>query len=156
MNAYTLIQETKAAGVTLSLAEDGTLKTGGTKESIRQWLPQIREHKAAIVELLAANDEPRHWWCLHFADLPTINVLSVPGSTFAEIMANYPAAIAAEPFAPVSEAPDTALTASEEQAIRTWLDKIGESDKAVIDSTLTRCRADKGARDYFQSRGKCC
>lgn len=153
MNAYTLIQEAKAAGVTFSMAEDGTLKTGGTKESIRQWLPKIREHKAAIVELLAANDEPRRWWCLHFADLPTtITVCSVPGSTFAEIMASYPTAIAAEPFESVTETPDTVLTASDEQVIRDWLTKIGETDKAVIDSTMTNCRTDQNARAYFLRR----
>ena len=46
------------------------------------------------------------------------------------------------------------LTASEEQAIRGWLERIGETDKAVIDSTLTQCRTDQNARAYFLRRAE--
>ena len=145
---FSLLNEAKQAGVILSLTPAGTVQASGDPGAVNAFLPRIREHKAAIVELLT----PRHWWRLHFPDLPTINVCSVPGSTFAEIMANYPAAVAAEPFTPVTEAPDTALTASEERAIRDWCASIGEDDPATISECLSRCRTDQNARSYFLRR----
>ncbi len=44
---------------------------------------------------------------------------------------------------------DSAMTADQESAIRSWLAQIEETDEAVIAHVLNRCRQDVDARDYF-------
>ena len=60
MNAATILKDSAAAGVTLSLSSTGTIKAAGNQAAMALWLPAIREHKTGIVALLAegANVEP--------------------------------------------------------------------------------------------------
>ncbi|MBN8517598.1 MAG: hypothetical protein J5X22_21290 [Candidatus Accumulibacter sp.] len=60
MSAATILKDSAAAGVTLSLSSTGTIKAAGTQAAVDLWLPAIREHKTGIVALLAegANVEP--------------------------------------------------------------------------------------------------
>ena len=54
MTPATLLRDATADGVVLRMS-DGTLKASGEHAALNRWLPIIREHKAAILELL----EPR-------------------------------------------------------------------------------------------------
>lgn len=47
---------------------------------------------------------------------------------------------------------DSAMTAEQESAIRSWLAQIEETDEAIIAHVLNRCRQDMEARDYFIRR----
>ena len=58
MTPAAIIQAAAADGVRLALTEAGTLKTIGHPDSVQHWLPRLREHKAAIMQLLAAADDP--------------------------------------------------------------------------------------------------
>jgi hypothetical protein len=51
-----------------------------------------------------------------------------------------------------NEAPARALSASEESAIRRWLDRIGEQDCELIAETLNRCAANPDALAYYLGR----
>ena len=44
------------------------------------------------------------------------------------------------------------MTASQETAVRAWLDRIEETDPATIAEVLDRCRQDVDARAYFLMR----
>ena len=57
MSAATLICEAQKDGLRLTLTPSRTIKLTGPKEVAEKWAPRLREHKAAIVESLAANDE---------------------------------------------------------------------------------------------------
>ena len=51
-------------------------------------------------------------------------------------------------------AKEALLTDTEETAIRTWLEHIGETDSAITNDVLDKCRADQEARVYFLQRVK--
>ncbi|MCS5583949.1 MAG: hypothetical protein NZ777_10585 [Pseudomonadales bacterium] len=36
--------------------------------------------------------------------------------------------------------------------IRAWLENIGETDQAIIDEVMERCKSDSAARTYFLKR----
>ena len=59
MNSAAVIKDAAADGVMLSLSSTGTVKANGDSAAVNRWLPLIREHKAAIVELLAATPTTR-------------------------------------------------------------------------------------------------
>ena len=52
MSAVTLIRQAISAGVTLRIDEGGTLKAAGPSETLREWSPHQREHKAELLEFL--------------------------------------------------------------------------------------------------------
>jgi hypothetical protein len=79
-------------------------------------------------------------------------VACCPEATDAEILERHPDAVAAEPFAPTIRQPSAPMTASEEAAIRAWLEMIEEPAPAVIDDVLNRCRHDAECRDYYLRR----
>ena len=56
MTPETVVQDATRDGVTLSLTALGTIKLNGEKTAVAKWTPTIRDHKAELVELLAAND----------------------------------------------------------------------------------------------------
>ncbi len=60
MTPATTIQNAAADGVSLSLSARGTITVGGHHPMVSRWLPVIREHKAAIIEVLrvGAGDTP--------------------------------------------------------------------------------------------------
>lgn len=53
-----LLVDLTAAGISLSLTGRGTLRYQGDQCAVERWLPQIRQHKAELLALLAANPEP--------------------------------------------------------------------------------------------------
>ena len=52
MSALTLIRQAISAGVTLRIDEGGTLKAAGPIDTLREWSPHLREHKAELLEFL--------------------------------------------------------------------------------------------------------
>ena len=54
MSAATLIHEAQKDGLRFALTPSRTIKLTGPKEAAEKWAPRLREHKAAIVESLAA------------------------------------------------------------------------------------------------------
>jgi hypothetical protein len=151
MNAETIIREAQADGVMLVLTPRGTIKTTGKPEAVNRWREALREHKAGIIEALTT----KHWlWRIEFSDRPAKIVSYTPPSTRAEVMADYPAAIRAEPLTPPMTSPGAPMSRDEETAIRAWLDRIGEHDPTTRAEVLTACRTDSGARDYYVRRAK--
>jgi hypothetical protein len=152
MNVTDLILTAQNEGLILSLSDSGAIKYEGDPAAVNRWLPAIRERKAEIIEVLKSNSA--FWrWRLHFPDRNPLIVSCSPEAKHAEILEQYPDAVAAEPVTParLSSAP---MPASEEQSIREWLAAIGETDSAIIDETLEKCRQDADARAYFVGRVK--
>ena len=52
MTPATIIQEAKKDGVILALSNAGTIKATGGGAAVHRWLAAIREHKAAIIDVL--------------------------------------------------------------------------------------------------------
>lgn len=102
MTSAAIVQAAAADGVRLALTEAGTLKTIGHPDSVQHWLPRLREHKAEIVQLLAAANDPTAapatGWLIHFADRDPLEVWFSPAVTHGEVLAAHPAALAAEPI----------------------------------------------------------
>jgi hypothetical protein len=63
MTPQKIIQELKKHGVTLSLSPKGTLKVLGNKRAVNNWLPTIKELKAAIINELMATHAPSNILC---------------------------------------------------------------------------------------------
>jgi hypothetical protein len=107
-------------------------------------------------ENVVANDAtPTSWrWLLHFTDRNPLIVSFSPEASHAEVLADYPDAVAAEP---ADSIPDTGqpdpMTQGQETAIRGGLDRIGETDPAVIGEVLDACLRDVSARGYYLGRG---
>lgn len=55
MNPAAILEKSAADGVILSLSASGTLKANGDQEKVNKWLPVIRDHKPALIALLAGN-----------------------------------------------------------------------------------------------------
>ncbi len=56
MNALAILKEAERSGVHLVAGDPGKLKYTGEPDALERLLPEIREHKADILALLAAND----------------------------------------------------------------------------------------------------
>ena len=54
MSAATLIREAENDGLRFALTPSRTIKLTGPKDAAEKWAPRLREHKAEIVESLAA------------------------------------------------------------------------------------------------------
>ena len=53
MTAAAIIECARADGVTLALDPAGKLKVRGNDAAVARWLPDVREHKTALVNLLS-------------------------------------------------------------------------------------------------------
>jgi hypothetical protein len=72
----------------------------------------------------------------------------------AGVLASYPDAAGAEPYAPARQQPDAPLSAEEETAIRAWLVSIGETDPDTVTAVVENCRTDAAARAGFMAQAK--
>lgn len=100
MTPAAIIRAAAADGVNLALSPAGTIKATGEQAAINRWLPIIRENKPGI---LAALREPRsRGWLVKCADRSMVEVYILPEPTPADVLRDYPGAIAAEPI-PESE-----------------------------------------------------
>lgn len=160
MTAATILRDSAADGVTLSLSSTGTIKATGEQAVVTRWLAAIRENKAGIVGLLSAGVKQEPFaasrWLVHFADGDALAVSVSPAASNPEVLANYPGALAAEPIDTVSQQPKAMLTSDQEAAIVGWLAEIGETDQDIGSDVLDHCRHDDDARQYFLGRaGEC-
>lgn len=121
-------------------------------------LPVVRSATVAkIARIAVANpQDAKHatsWaWLLHYPDREPVELFTSPESTLAEVLRDFPEAIAAEPIPPAPTKPTAPLTAREESLIRAWLVLIEETDPATIADVLGRCRTDPEAKDYYTGR----
>ncbi|GHU34826.1 hypothetical protein AGMMS50256_29030 [Betaproteobacteria bacterium] len=126
----------------------------------------IRKHSCNATEILPkdygnptetqaiANGKPIEtaWrWYLEFPDRDPVTVSFSPEATREEVAEAYPGAVAIVPYTPTIQPPDT-LSAADEQKIRAWLDRIGESDMSICSVVLEGCQRDPEARRYFLAR----
>jgi hypothetical protein len=151
MNAETIIREAQADGVALALTPTGTIKTAGKPEAVDRWRETLREHKAELIDALTA----KHWlWRISFSDhdRPAKIVSFSPEASYAEVMADYPDAIRAEPMAPPTTSPGAPMSRDEETGILGWLDRIGEHDQTTRAEVMVACRQDEDAKNYFVNR----
>lgn len=58
MTPQAIIKNAAAEGVRLTLSASGNIKAAGDGAALSRWAAVIREHKAAIVGLLAAANDP--------------------------------------------------------------------------------------------------
>ena len=94
-----------------------------------------------------------HWrWLIYFSDRDPLEVATVPPSTRSEMLESYPDAIAAEPFAAISQRPPAWMSAGDEAAVRAWLEHSGEADAETVADVLRQCQRDAEARRYFIGR----
>jgi hypothetical protein len=152
MTPAALISTVRADGVQLELSPAGTIRATGDASVVSRWLPAIREHKLAIIAALKADAErtaSATWWRLQYADGRLVEVACAPPATRDEVLTWYPGAVEAEAFEPESLAPSEPLSFEDEDAIRRWLDVIGETDAAVVAEVIERCRCDAEARRDF-------
>jgi hypothetical protein len=89
------------------------------------------------------------WWRFHYARGDSKEASYSPAATHAEAMAGEPDAIKAEPFEPVLREPRAPLSQEEKTTLLDWLERIIETDEAMISAMLHQCQTDQDARDYF-------
>jgi hypothetical protein len=157
MTAATILRDSAAAGVALSLSAAGTIKATGEKAAVALWLATIKENKVGIIALLSEGASGKTCraasrWLLHFSDRKPLTVDFSPPATLAKVLVSYPSALAAEPIEAGRRQPDTLLTSRQETAVVAWLAQIGESDEAIVGDVRAQCRHDADARQYFLGR----
>jgi hypothetical protein len=157
MTAATILRDSAAAGLTLSLSAAGTIKATGEKAAVALWLATIKQNKVDIIALLseAASRKPcpaASRWLLHFSDRNPLTVEFSPPATHAEVLASYPGTLAAEPIEASRRQPATMMTSKQEAMVVGWLAQIGEFDEAIVGEVLAQCRHDEDARQYFLRR----
>lgn len=87
MNAAALLKTIDQAGISLDLGDNGKLRYSGDQAAIAQWLPEIRTHKAELIEILTT----RHrLWLITRPDGSRFSLSRTPPGTRAEIEHDYP------------------------------------------------------------------
>ena len=149
----------KVATATLA-TEGGTVAVANPKNEIER---EAFEERAAIMEFdgelprveaerLAALDAFSFWWRLYFPDGVQREICVPSGDTRARMLARYPAALRAEPFALGTVKPDAPLTEGDKRAILAWLASIGEDDPVTIAEVIEGCQNNQDRRAYFLAR----
>lgn len=110
MMPATIIREAQSDGVTLTLSTSGTIKATGDVAAVSRWLAVIREHKSEIIDALKCDAVISWGWLLHFSDRDILEVHVNPARSRAEILVQYPEALAAEPL---PERPAASLACSD-------------------------------------------
>lgn len=90
-----LLTATEAAGLSLTLDATGALRVRGPTGGLAEWTPALREHKAALVELLT----PRRLWLIRHAGGEVASHSFTPPATLPAVRELYPDALAIEPEA---------------------------------------------------------
>lgn len=101
---------------------------------------------------MALLSELRRLWLVTLATGERLYVSFCPPATMAEVRAAYPTAQGIEPDLHRPEPPIPAPTPAQETAVRCWLERIGETDAAIVAETIERIRRDSRAFDYFIRR----
>ena len=144
MSAAAILDRARDAGISLTPKPDGGIRAKGPPEAIDGLLPLLRAHKEALLQLL---NEPRRRWLVRHED-QVLDVTFTPPLPWAEVWAIRPDALTIDPV-PEHEPTGEPLPASEEEAVRRWLDAIDERDPLIIGEVLQRCQADAKARDWY-------
>jgi hypothetical protein len=88
-------------------------------------------------------------WRFHYVNRDPKESSFSPAATYAEAVAGEPDAIKAEPFEPLLREPNGPLRREEETVLLNWLERINETDEAMISAMLHQCQTDQEARDFF-------
>jgi hypothetical protein len=89
------------------------------------------------------------WWRFHYAQGDSKEASFSPPATYAEAVTGEPDAIKAEPFEPLLREPHAPLSQEEETVLLDWLERINETDEAMISAMLHQCQTNQDARDFF-------
>ncbi len=93
-----ILRALSAAGVCLTIGDDGKLKGAGNQSTLDQWLPEIRANKHSLVALLRERNRPSWRWLVMHPDGTVSDHTVTPPETLAEIRRAYPECIAFEPL----------------------------------------------------------
>lgn len=156
MSAADVLGLLRADGFTVS-AEGGEICVEPGDRLTDDAAEWIREHKAGLLELLAANntasakpdDGPRAEWLLHYAGRDPDRAVFSPPATWADVLERHPKAIAAEPYPGSSSLAAPALTDAERRMLAAYLERIGEDDPECIATYWRQCEQDAEARAAF-------
>lgn len=101
MTAAAIIDRARVDGVTLALDPAGKLKVRGNDAAVARWLPEVRQHKPALLAILAGTapaHDPGPCW-RRLIVLPTgerYRSTFTPWATLAEVRGWYPGALSIE------------------------------------------------------------
>lgn len=151
MTAVALLSDLSAAGLTLALEPPDTLLLRGDPSERARFAPRVRALKADLVSVLG---EPRRLWLIVHPDGSRASHAFTPAATLAEVAAWYPGCDVA-PEEPPGVDPASRVDDADLAAVRGWLARIGETDRGIIEETLSRCQTDPAALLFFvaQARG---
>jgi hypothetical protein len=131
--AQAILERCKQSGVQLRV-EGTRLKAKGSSESISAWKALIQRHKPEIVAELAEqhyknnidiNQYITSWrWLVHCPDRD-IEISTIPESSLAQVLLDFPTAISAEP---ILDTPKRKATCSETTELTELVDLIYAND----------------------------
>jgi hypothetical protein len=114
--------------------------------------PRDEAERLAELQVQGRNAGTSWRWLVHFVDRDPLEVSCFPEASHAEILSDYPNAVAAEPVPRPSGRWSTTMSPVEESATRSWLAGIGERDQDTVAEVIEACQRDAGAREYFIGR----
>jgi hypothetical protein len=105
MSPATIIKQSAAEGVILSLSTSNNIKATGDQDQVNKWLPVIRAHKDSII-LLLESAGTSFAWLINFLDRNPLTVTFSPAVNHAEVIRCYPDAMTAEALKSYGIEPD--------------------------------------------------
>jgi hypothetical protein len=102
MTPADILTQAAAAGLTIILEAPDRLRLRGPSDARERWLPEVRVHKAALLELLTAPEapdpDPPCWrWLVTHAPGDVRSHSFCPPATLAQVRTWYPTAMAIAP-----------------------------------------------------------
>ena len=102
MSAAFIVEAIREDGLEI-LLDGRDLKLRGRAATIQGWSPLLAPNKLALVEYFA-DFAIAHHWVLHFATRGVVHVHISPAKSNAEVLAQYPDALTAEPVPALAKA----------------------------------------------------
>ena len=91
MTATAIVKAAGADGVMLALSGRGSIQVQGPHAKVKYWAPILRQHKPAVLAVLAKQGSARSWY-VTVPGRGQFEVIVTPPTTIAEMRLLYPRA----------------------------------------------------------------
>lgn len=155
MNIHHFLNRVSQEGVEVTLSDEGRIKLSGRRSTIEALTPDVREHKAEIVQYLKAGG--RCQTCAHSLQHDNgmrckarKDLLPVYGEGNTLRHTPLDGGLSCKRYAPSVD--HLTARSRDEAKVLEWLKSIGEDDPVTIGEVIDAVRRDPDALDYFTMR----
>ena len=96
MTPAEIVKASASEGLVIRLTPQGGISLVGNLEVVGRWSAVLKPQKLGLIAYMTKEKTYRHW-LIHFIDRESKECVYCPEATYAEVMAEHPGAVAAEP-----------------------------------------------------------